>query len=503
MNPSEPARVSMAGDAPRESLASTQLSSLNNHGGAARSDYGGSGGFDSGASGTGDRSFGGGSSNEGNFPADDGSQGGFAGGSGSGGDQGGADSDKDKSKKSNPLVDLMETEAAYVSELSKVIKKVAAAWSRSNFPPPELDTMFRNIEAIYRINRSFLKALKEIGPNPASPKALGDLLMRWIDDLEAPYAKYCDTYLCDFDSWAKVQSNPRLPALLAEISGPLDSEGNPVIFSDKRRDPSEPWTLDSLFGLPHIRLKYYKKLYSRLLKSTQPGRSDHRLLVGANEKLDDLLEKSKSRLSVSVIDEVAGRESQDSSLTESNTTSETIPRDRVSSATSASDGMGSLSPASQPFVVGKSLRSPQASPSHQPFHHAGSRAPPQLDPLPDLRPDSQLQPESPPRPAPPRQNSSTPVPSEDAASMTTSMDSKSKTNSLSSPIEDLERRLDTSRTLDIFTMKPKVCLSFPSSQSLSTLADPLSHFESHRNASCRCGLRTCHLIVCCESRPMW
>ncbi len=67
-------------------------------------------------------------------------------------------------------MDLLETEAAYVSELSKIIKKVAAAWSRSNFPPPELDAMFRNIEAIYRANRSFLKALREIVPIHLRPK---------------------------------------------------------------------------------------------------------------------------------------------------------------------------------------------------------------------------------------------------------------------------------------------------------------------------------------------
>ena len=37
------------------------------------------------------------------------------------------------------------------------------------------------------------------------------------------------------------------------------------------------------------RLKYFKKLYGRLLKGTQPGRNDYKLLVGAGEKLDRLL----------------------------------------------------------------------------------------------------------------------------------------------------------------------------------------------------------------------
>lgn len=59
-------------------------------------------------------------------------------------------------------------------------QKVAAAWSRSNFPPPALDTMFRAIEGVYRIAKQFMAKLNEIGPNPSSPKALGDLLMRWV-----------------------------------------------------------------------------------------------------------------------------------------------------------------------------------------------------------------------------------------------------------------------------------------------------------------------------------
>lgn len=68
-------------------------------------------------------------------------------------------------KKTNPLVDLLATEAAYVSELSKVIEKMAAARYRSNFLPAELATMLRSIEAIYRANRSFLKAPKEMAPH--------------------------------------------------------------------------------------------------------------------------------------------------------------------------------------------------------------------------------------------------------------------------------------------------------------------------------------------------
>ena len=98
-----------------------------------------------------------------------------------------------------------------------------------------------------------------------------------------------------------MQTNNRLAGLLAEISKP-PADGSAPIFSDKRRIQEDGWTMDGLFALPQIRLKYYKKLYARLLKSTQPGRSDHKLLVGANEKLDGLLEKAKQRIAVSILD---------------------------------------------------------------------------------------------------------------------------------------------------------------------------------------------------------
>lgn len=60
------------------------------------------------------------------------------------------------------------------------------------------------------------------------------------------------------------------------------------------------WTLDALFLLPKGRLKYYKKLYSRLLKSTTPGRSDHKLLLVALDKLDNLMSTLEARESIQV-----------------------------------------------------------------------------------------------------------------------------------------------------------------------------------------------------------
>lgn len=77
-----------------------------------------------------------------------------------------------KPKRVNPLTDLVDSEKTFVDQLTGIIRvrcyyltfnfsvivisprqKVAAAWSRSNLPPPELDTMFRSIESIYKANR--------------------------------------------------------------------------------------------------------------------------------------------------------------------------------------------------------------------------------------------------------------------------------------------------------------------------------------------------------------
>lgn len=204
----------------------------------------------------------------------------------------------EKPKKSSPLTDLIESEKIYVEYLTGIIRRVAAAWSRSNLPPPELDVMFRSIESVYKTNRTLLAKLKEIGANPSSPKALGDLLMRWIDDLDRPYTTYCQQFSTGFDQWEPVKSNTKLPGVLEAFST-ASPPSIAAIQSSQLADPSL-WTLDALFLLPKGRLLYYRKLYNRLLKSTVPGRSDHRLLMGALEKLDDLLETLDGRCQVKV-----------------------------------------------------------------------------------------------------------------------------------------------------------------------------------------------------------
>ena len=114
-----------------------------------------------------------------------------------------------------------------------------------------------------------------------------------VDDLEPPYATYCNKYISGFDTWEPVVGNAKLPTTLAAFSAL-----NPPQSSQANSSELPLWTLDGLFLLPHGRLKYYRKLYGRLLKSTAPGRSDHKLLVGAMEKLERLLATVEGRFNV-------------------------------------------------------------------------------------------------------------------------------------------------------------------------------------------------------------
>ncbi|EGO27144.1 hypothetical protein SERLADRAFT_434913 [Serpula lacrymans var. lacrymans S7.9] len=193
----------------------------------------------------------------------------------------------EKPEEFSPLKDLLRTETIYVDLLTGIVRKVAAAWSRTNLPPPELDAMFRSVESVYKANRAFTTKLKAIGANPSSPRALGDLLIRWIDDLDTPYTSYCTKFCPGFDEWDPVSSNSKLGGILRDFS-----QSHPPHLASGRflnLNDHEVWSLDTLFLLPMSRLHYYKELYGRLLEGTTPGRSDHRLLSSALDKMDRLL----------------------------------------------------------------------------------------------------------------------------------------------------------------------------------------------------------------------
>ncbi|TFK30530.1 hypothetical protein FA15DRAFT_662501 [Coprinopsis marcescibilis] len=299
-----------------------------------------------------------------------------------------------KPKKANPLTDLIDTEKAYVEHLTGIIRKIAAAWSRSNLPPPELDTMFRSIEGVYKANRGLHNKLKDIGVNPSNPKALGDLLMSWIKDLKAPYEAYCTKFSSGFDTWVPVQSNPKLPAIIQAFSAVSPPPGGP--------DAPQVWSLDALFLLPKARLKYYRKLYSRLLKNSNPGRSDHVLLTEAIETLDHLLQTVESRASFSVSGSMQQNAPEDEVVIDMRTRSLSPP-----------------APSLPPLRLGEPVTSEPGS------GNSSVRG--------SVTSGERLS----------RETANTSI-------------SRASNATLSMPISTLERRLSTARTLDIFTMNPKV-----------------------------------------------
>ncbi|KAG8763738.1 hypothetical protein FRC11_013193 [Ceratobasidium sp. 423] len=373
-----------------------------------------------------------------------------------------------KAKKVNPLVDLIDTEKEYIDQLSSIIRKVAAAWSRSNFPPKELDSLFRGVEAVYKANRSLNTKLKEIGPNPSDPKALGDLLMRWIDDLEPPYTRFINAYATGFDTWRPVQQNSNLGRILGDLTNTL-APGNP-----------QEWTLDKLFALPPQRLKYYKKLYSRLLKTTSPGRSDHRLLVGANETLDRLMttcEERRNKLIGDPADHDVPREASGPSP----------PPAQPYPARNVSLGYGAAHSPNQPMLQPESQLPPLTIHSDNqpgPTRTFSGDAPTirsdtativgPKDPSDTIPPPARVQ--SPEiaisnafrRPMDGERGSISTTGSRIDSGMSVSSERMSRDTTFSSmgpgsmdaplmPAQDLERRLCTDRVMDIFSMTPRAC----------------------------------------------
>lgn len=132
---------------------------------------------------------------------------------------------------------------------------------------------------------AFLDRGEAPGANPFTDKTQ-------IDDLEPSYGRYTTIYLTGFDSYQLVTKNPLLPEILDDMSAV--SPPTP---------PLQRWTLDALFLLPYTRLRYYRKLYSRLLQSTTEGRSDHRLLATASQRLETLVADVEARLEFDVSEE--------------------------------------------------------------------------------------------------------------------------------------------------------------------------------------------------------
>lgn len=239
--------------------------------------------------------------------------------------------------------------------------------------------------------------------------------MRWTDELEPAYTRYVTVLHHGFDLAPPVRNNPNVQPILTSL-------------------PGSP-TLDSLFEIPLNRVRYYKRLYAKLLRGSQPGRSDHKLLTAANEKLDSLLRRGEIaiRRPIDIPDESESEQpesDQQTALARSNRESDLPPlsgqqRDEEDSdfrsrPGTATDTQESFVPATGFTLVRQSS---------------------ERDSGPQDSFDS---------------NPTVTTTVTDFSSPTRPSTTHTSTSSHYDSTEDIESQLDTSETLDLFSMNPKV-----------------------------------------------
>jgi hypothetical protein len=111
------------------------------------------------------------------------------------------------------------------------------------------------------------------------------ILSQQVEDLSEPYERYASVFLTNFNSHPAITSNRKLDGILAAVSIAL-----------RPTPPLTQWTIDALFLLPYSRLRYYHRLYDKLLMSASEGRSDHRMLQHATVKLNRIISSVEERL---------------------------------------------------------------------------------------------------------------------------------------------------------------------------------------------------------------
>ncbi|CAG8652666.1 776_t:CDS:2, partial [Acaulospora morrowiae] len=130
---------------------------------------------------------------------------------------------------------------------------------------------------VYKQNQNFYSRLIRLSGDKKSAKELGDTLINWVDEMEGPYTKYCLKFQQCLDSLPEVERNIALQQALSDISAEMNI----------------PVSLDFFIDMPMKRIHYYKKLYSRMLNITEPGRSDNNVLLTVNNRIDALIDLEK------------------------------------------------------------------------------------------------------------------------------------------------------------------------------------------------------------------
>jgi hypothetical protein len=151
--------------------------------------------------------------------------------------------------------------------------------------------------------------LESLGALQPPPNVFRNLLVQWVgcyryistksswrrytslqvEDLTAPYERYAAIYLSNFNTYPAIVNNEKLDDILAKVSTTL----RPV-------PPLDRWTIDTFFLLPYARLRYYRRLYQRLLDVGIEGRNDQPMLQDARNTLDRIISSVRERLDMDV-----------------------------------------------------------------------------------------------------------------------------------------------------------------------------------------------------------
>ncbi|KAF9083180.1 hypothetical protein BGX23_011713 [Mortierella sp. AD031] len=292
-------------------------------------------------------------------------------------------------KAPNPLDDLVDTEKEYVADLKVLLQRVSAGWTQDDFPPKEVDVLLRNIEEIYSVNRKFSKKLVDVQASAEPTKELGSVLMWFVDSMETAYSNYCRNHVPHFDNWPEIINNTRLQDILTAIAA----------------EQVQHVTLDSFLMKPIDRLHYYRRLYMRLLDSSERGKPDFDALEAAFMRIDTILR-------FVTVD---------------------VPGTSRHPASPALSGISSMS-AMRHALPSPPITMEQTSPGFPPQqgggggNYNGSPALPPSPMSPGMNPGQRPQQQQP-----------------------------GNTLRTAEAMMELERSLDTSRVLDLFTMQPKAC----------------------------------------------
>ncbi|CAG8517835.1 11379_t:CDS:10 [Acaulospora morrowiae] len=176
----------------------------------------------------------------------------------------------------NPLKYLDETEEEYIDDLRCLVERVFTCWNRGNPPPSELGLMFHLISEIFKKNKDFHLRLRNISESQ-STQGLADLLIKWAEEMEEPYSKYCQECRRDIDTWPEVEQHSPLQAVLNKLT----------------TERNRPITLEFLLDIPVKRIGYYKKIYMRFSKIPEFGNFYQTHLIAANEKFEKIIELEK------------------------------------------------------------------------------------------------------------------------------------------------------------------------------------------------------------------